>query len=261
MLILRAILRLIRLDSSLLAFLAIFVPLLVRTRDAAQSLGRAIPLLFIFICTFIANDLDDVEKDQVNHPDRPLPAGHITPLFAAILYFTSLGLALFSIKYYISPGIAFLYYALIALTISYGYIVDCLPGLKAPYVAAVSSIPIMIVAASYPDEPRLYFVVAAFFFFNIGREICMDIKDRAGDAISFMHRVRPTPLAVAAFSLQTIGLLLLAVQTHRPGDIVALLAIIILLLLASIYWFRLASYRGAIILMKLPFFIGLYFLT
>ena len=116
---LRAILRLTRLDSSLLAFLAIFLPFLVRTKNLSISFGKAIPLLFIFVCTFIANDLDDVERDKVNHPDRPLPAGHLTPALATVLYFTSLASALFSTRYYVPPGIAFLYYALISLTISY----------------------------------------------------------------------------------------------------------------------------------------------
>jgi geranylgeranylglycerol-phosphate geranylgeranyltransferase len=258
---LRAILRLTRLDSSLLGFLAIFLPLLVRTNDLALSFGRAIPLLFICMCTFIANDLDDVERDRVNHPERPLPARHLSPTVAAVLYFGSLAAALLSTRHYVTQGIAFLYYALITLSISYGYVVDCLPSLKAPYVSAATSVPVLIVAALYPDEARLYILAGSVFLLTIGREICMDIKDRPGDGISFMHRFRPTPLAVAAFSLQTIGLLLLAIQTHKLGDIVDLLAMIFLLALSGVYWFKLASYKWAIILMKLQFFAGLYFLT
>lgn len=94
-------------DSSVLAFLAIFLPLLVRTGNLAQSLGRAIPLLFVYMCAFIANDLDDVEKDRVNHPERSLPAGYVTPAVAAILYFACLALALFSTRHYVTPGLAF----------------------------------------------------------------------------------------------------------------------------------------------------------
>lgn len=261
MLTLRAILRLTRLDSSLLALLAIFLPLWVRTGDLAQSLGKALPLLFGFMCTFIANDLDDVEKDRVNHPDRPLPAGRITPAVAAVLYFVCLALALFSTRYYVAPGIAFLYYALIALLISYGHVVDWLPSLKAPYVATVTTIPVLIVATLYPGEGRLYLVATAVFFLVLGREICMDIRDRLGDAVSFMHRFRPAPLGVIAFSLQLIGLLLLASQTNKRGDIVALLAMTFLLALSGVYWFRFSRSRLAIILMKLQWFVGLYFLT
>ncbi len=89
----------------------------------------------------------------------------------------------------------------------------------------------------------------------------MDIKDRAGDATSFMHTLRPRPLAVAAFSLQLMGLILLAIQTRKLGDIIDLLAMAFLLVLSGVYWFRFASYKLAIVLMKLQFFVGLYFLT
>src|SRR5947209_639737 len=133
-----------RLDSSLLGFLAIFLPFFIRTGDWGLSLCRAIPLLFICICTFIANDLDDAEKDQINHPERPLPARRLTPTFAAILYFIFLGAALFSTQRYVPERIAFWYYALMVLSISYGYIVDCLPGFKALYVATVISVPVLI---------------------------------------------------------------------------------------------------------------------
>ncbi len=259
--ILRAILRLTRLDSSLLALLAIFLPLWVRTGNVAQSLSRAVPLLFSFMCTFVANDLDDLEKDRVNHPDRPLPSGHISPAFATVLYFTCLALALFSTRHYVAPGIAFLYYALIALLISYGHIVDWLPVLKAPYVATVTTIPVLIVATLYPGEGRLYLVATAVFFLVIGRELCMDIRDRPGDSISFIHRFRPAPLAVIAFSLQLVGLLLLASRTRRAGDIVALIVMTALLAQSSVYWFKFSRYRLAIILMKLQWFVGLYFLT
>jgi geranylgeranylglycerol-phosphate geranylgeranyltransferase len=227
----------------------------------AQSLSRAVPLLFSFMCTFIANDLDDLEKDRVNHPDRPLPAGQITPVLAAVLYFTCLALALFSTRYYVAPDIAFLYYGLIALLISYGYIVEWLPGLKAPYVATVTTIPVLIVATFYPGETGLYWVAAAVFFLVIGREICMDIRDRPGDPISFMHRFRPKPLAVIAFFLEVFGLLMLASQTHRVGDLVALLIMTVLLAQSGIFWFKFSKYRSAITLMKLKWFIGLYFLT
>lgn len=76
---LRAILRLTQVDSSMLSFLAIFLPLSVRTKDLGLSFSRAIPLLFTGMCTFIANDLNDIEKDRVNHPERPLPVRHLTP--------------------------------------------------------------------------------------------------------------------------------------------------------------------------------------
>lgn len=260
MVIVRALLRLTRMDSSVLAFLAIFLALFVRTHDFAASFTRAIPLLFIYMCAFIANDLDDIEKDRINHPDRPLPTGRISPAFAAILYFLCLAIALFSTREYVSQGIAFLYYILIALHISYGYVVEGLPGLKAPYVGAMNILPVLIVVAQFPDEPKLYAAAASIFFLVLGREICMDIKDRPGDTVSFMHRVGSTKLAGAGFSLQLLGLLLLATQIRVWKDILALLVMAFVLSLAAIYWFKYSRRRVAIIVMKLQWFAGLYFL-
>lgn len=260
MLILRSLLRLTRLDSSLLAFLVIFLPLWVRSGNWTQSFSKAIPMLFVYMCAFIANDLDDIEKDRVNHPERPLPAGYITPAFAAILYFICLGLALFSTRYYVSSGVAFLYYALISLHISYGYLVEALPGLKAPYVAAMSMLPILIVANEYPSENKLYAAAIAIFFLMLGREICMDVKDRPGDSVSFMHKFGSTRLATVGFSLQSVGLFSLATQITQKGQLLALSIMVCILVLSGIYWFRLSRYRLAIIVMKFQWFVGLYFL-
>lgn len=260
MLIVRAIIQLTRLDSSLLGFLGMFLPLWARTGNIALSLKRAIPLFFIWICTFVANDLDDIDRDRVNHPSRPLPAGHITPAFALIVYFASLAAALLSTKHFVPPSIGFGYYVLIAVSISYGYLVECCPSLKAPYVAIAISIPILIVAAWYPTETRLRFVAGAVFLFTLAREICMDIRDRDGDAVSFVHELKPTPLAITAFVIQFIGLVLLASQIRRGADVIDLAAMAIILVISGFYWFVCGKYKVTTGLMKLQFLVGLFFL-
>jgi geranylgeranylglycerol-phosphate geranylgeranyltransferase len=225
------------------------------------SLGKAIPLFFIAMCTFIANDLDDLERDRVNHPDRPLPAGHLTPEFAAVMYFVSLTLGLFSTRYFVAQDIAFWYYGLFILSISYGYIVDYLPSIKTPYVATAISVPVLIIARSYPNEPRLYVIAGSVSLFALGREICGDILDRPGDAVSYMHRFKPASLAFVSFFVQLIGLLLLATQIRSLVEIADLLAMTFLFALAGVYWFKLARYRQAILIMKIQLFVGLYFLV
>src|SRR6185312_1248229 len=117
----RSLLKLTRLDSSLLVALTIFIPVFARTKDLLPSLSKSIPLLFIGICTFVSNDLDDFDKDLINHPDRPLLSGHIKPPLAAGIYFLFLALTLFTTKLYIQSGTAFWYYLFLALSISYGY--------------------------------------------------------------------------------------------------------------------------------------------
>lgn len=261
MLILRAILQLVRLDSALLGFLAIFVPSLARTGDSQISFKRAIPLLFICICAFIANDLDDIDKDRVNHPDRPLPTGLIPASIAVGVYFTSLGLALFSTKYYVAESISFWYYGLIALSISYGYVVESFPSIKAPYVAIVASTPLLVVAVWHPEDPKLYTVAVSLFLLILGREVCMDIKDRRGDKESRINKLDPLPLAIIAFALQIGGLLLLLYQINNLEDILCLLAMVSILALSAFAWFRYRRHRLAIILMKSQLIVGLYFLV
>lgn len=256
-----AVLQLVRLKSCVAPFLAIFIPVFVRTNNLALSVGRATPMLFICFCTFIANSLDDEEKDKVNHPERPLPARKLTPTVAVILYFSSLLSALFLICHYIPERLAFWYYGLTVMAISYGYVVDFLPGLKAPYVAATVSLLPLMIATWYPSEVRLYFVAGAVFLFTAGKEICMDIRDRPGDPISFMHMFGPRPLAIVAFSMEVLGVLLLAIQVRRPRDAIDVLAMATMLAISGFYWFKLASYKRAILLMRLQFILGIYFLV
>jgi hypothetical protein len=235
--------------------------MLVRSKDLESSVGKSIPILFIGMCTFIANDLDDIEKDRVNHPDRPLPAHHMTPEVATVIYFASLGAALFSTRHFVARDIAFWYYGLMTLSISYRYIVDALPSIKTLYVAAASSVPVLIVVTSHPSERRLFIVAATVFLLTLGRELCGDILDRAGDTISYMHRFKPTSLAITSFLLQLAGLLLLIFAIRKLGDLIDLVAMTLLLALASVYWFKLAKYRRATLVMKIQFFVGLYFLV
>jgi 4-hydroxybenzoate polyprenyltransferase len=132
--------------------------------------------------------------------------------------------------------------------------------MKAPYVAAANTIPIMIVVASYPHEAVLQFVALSTFFHTLGREICMDIEDRAGDTFSFMHRFQPVPLATVAFFLAGISLFLLMTQARHSRDVAALIAMALLLILAVVYWFKVGNYKSATTIMKIQYFIGLCFL-
>jgi geranylgeranylglycerol-phosphate geranylgeranyltransferase len=259
--VLRAIFQLTRLETSLLGFFAVLIPVFARSNDLYSSFRKAAPFLFIAVCTFIANDLDDLDRDRINHPNRPLPAGYISPVFAVTLYFIFLGLALTSIWWFISPGIDFFYYSAISLAISYGYISEYLPVVKPLFVAIAATVPILIVAASYPSESKLYVLAGSIFLLTLGREMCKDIRDRAGDPISIMHRFTPIRLGVIAFSLQWLGLLLLVILIHRAADLIDFVAMTLLLGLSTVLWFELKRYKLPLILMKIQLFVGLYFLV
>jgi len=257
----RAALQLTRPDSSLLAFLSVLLPVFTRTQSLAVSLTRATPLLFVSMCTFIINDLDDMEKDKINHPQRPLPSGQIKPAYAAVLYYACLVLALLTIRFFIAAGhIAFWYYMLLIISISYSYIVEFLPGLKSAYVAAAVSIPILIVIAYFPQESRLYFVTVAVGFFTLGRELCMDIRDRPGDQVSFLHSIEPRQILITAFVLQVLGIALLSWQIGSLLDLAVVLAMAITVSLSYYFWLQWHREKVAIDLMKVVMLLGMYFL-
>jgi geranylgeranylglycerol-phosphate geranylgeranyltransferase len=257
----RAALQIVRPYSSLLTFLSILIPVFTRTNDFNLSLRRSIPLLFISMCTFIANDLDDIEKDTINHPDRPLPSGELTPTVAAIAYFVSLVLALFATRFGIgSTRISFLYYLLLTACISYTYVVEYLAVIKPVYVAGTSVLPVLILIAYFPHETTLYRVAMALFLFMLGRELFKDLLDRAGDPKSALHSIAPRHVAIFAFAIQWIGLLLMTPRAQSVVAAVDLAAMSALLVTAGFYWFRLKRVASALAVMKAVIFLGLYFL-
>lgn len=255
-----AVFQLIRLDSSLLGSIFIFLPLYSRTGDLSLSIKKSIPLLFIYICTFIANDLDDFEKDCVNHPNRPLPKKIISPILAAIFYFISLSITLFSTKLFIRQEYVFWYYAIMVLAISYHYIIEYLSSLKAIYVATTISLSIFLIANMYPKEKSLILLGIVSFLFVLGRELCMDIIDRVGDAPSYWHRLNPRNIAKSSFFVQIMGLFILPFQFHNIYDIAVIFLMCVFQCIFMWLWLYRNKYKIAIVVMKIQFFVGAYFL-
>jgi 4-hydroxybenzoate polyprenyltransferase len=258
---LRAIFRIARVKSSFLAFLAILLPTYVATGNLARSIERAIPMLFINFCLYIANDLDDMEKDCINHPERPLPQGHLSTSSAAALYFISLAIAFLATSSYIEPQVAWVYYLFTILMVSYRFIVEFLPTTKAFYIAVVVVVPVLIIAPIYPDTPRLYTVAGATFFHFLGREICMNVLDRQGDPPSLFHRLTDKSQAAVAFASMSVSVMLLTTQVQgwRQAVVVGMLAI--LLAAAGFLWFRRPSaYKQVLSITRIQMLVGIFFL-
>ena len=81
-----ALWRLSRAEGCLLAFVLVLLPHYLSGGDLWPSVGLALPILPIATCTFILNDINDIERDAVNHPSRPLPSGTISVKYAAAFY-------------------------------------------------------------------------------------------------------------------------------------------------------------------------------
>jgi 4-hydroxybenzoate polyprenyltransferase len=258
----RAALRLMRPYSTGLAVLSILVPVFARTKDLSLSLQMAVPFLFGGMLTYILNDLDDLDKDRVNHPDRPLPRGDVTPTFVVVLYYICLALALLTTRSYVPQlETAFLYYAGFAACISYRYVVEYLPLLKAAYVAATTTVPLLVLMTLFPaDAGDIKVVTTALFLSIFGRELCKDIPDRRGDPVSVLHRIDPLYVARFGFAIQGFGVAILfwLVRDMRAGICAVLM--ISVLVASYTYWFQLHRAGVALALMKFVALLGLYFL-
>lgn len=255
-----AFIRLIRPESSLLMFLAVLLPLAMRSDDLLASCSYALPTLFIAMCTFIINDIDDLESDRVNHPARPLPSGRLLPSAAAAFYFVCFALAVLTSRYLVPSDASFVHYVFLFLAINYKYVEEYAPNLKTFYAAALLSFPILIVVRLLPGAHDLYLVAGSAFFFILGREMCMDFLDQAGDQPSFITTMSRRLLTTLAFGLQAAGLLLLVPLASVPMDALVLLLVFGLSIPSLYLWVKAKAGWWAIQIMKLQMFGGLYFL-
>jgi hypothetical protein len=89
----------------------------------------------------------------------------------------------------------------------------------------------------------------------------MDIKDRSGDVGSYLQTLDERRVAIGAFVIEISGLGLLVLMARRLEELIVLFTMVGLLGLAAVYWFKYDKYKPAIILLKVQFFAGLYFLV
>jgi geranylgeranylglycerol-phosphate geranylgeranyltransferase len=246
--------------TSALIFLTVFLPLVVSTGLLPESLKKALPALFIAMCTFIVNDIDDVETDKVNHPDRPLPSGSLLPRYATVFYFVCLALALYTTKTFIPAPTAYLYYLLLIVVLNYKYVAEQLPNFKSLYVASTSTFPVLIVVGVLSIGREYLLVAIATFLFVLGREGFLDYLDRAGDQVSFISGLPRQTITVLGFAAQGAALVLLSPLIRQTTDMVVLGLLSILSTLSFLIWSRGDEPRRAIGIMKVQMFCGLYFL-
>src|SRR3954466_2069741 len=119
----RLVSQLTRLDSCAIVFLCVAIPLFVATGDLYDSPLRALPLLTISMCGFVINDIHDIEKDRLNHPERPLARNDLSPFTASVIYFLLLGISLVLVKALVDLAHVYLYLLLLISLINYNYIV------------------------------------------------------------------------------------------------------------------------------------------
>jgi len=255
-----SVLKLSRASTCALAFALVFLPSYFHTRELWPSVGLALPIFSIAMCMFILNDINDVERDLVNHPRRPIPAGLITIGAATIVYLVLFALSLLLVRVLIQPNVHYIYLIGFLLAINYNTIVDNLPKLKNLYVAFTVLVPVFIVNTAAESPVISISIAAALFLFVLGREILMDLQDSAGDGSTLAKSIPTTIANTAAFVLQAAAILVLGLHLSNPIRLLSLTLILFIFIFVLVRWKMAASRQFLINLMKIQLLAALTFL-
>lgn len=254
------LLRLSRAATSALAFAMVFLPYYVRTRDLWSSVMVATPIFTIATCMFILNDMNDVERDRINHPRRPLPTGSVTVGTAAIIYLLLFGTSLILVRVLIERGVHFIYLAGLLLAINYNTVVNNLPKLKNPYVALTATVPVFIVNSALATPAIPASVAIAIFLFVFGREMLMDVHDAPGDGHTLAKSLTTGRAAIIAFTLQAMAMGVLGLHLTSSLRTISLGLILLLFAYSVARWKRPQARLFLIQVMKLQLIVALSFL-
>jgi len=212
------------------------------------------------MCMFILNDINDIERDRINHPKRPLPVGSITVETAAVVYLTLFSVSHALVWVLIETSVHYIYLLGFLLAINYNTVVDYLPRMKNVYVALTSLVPVIIVNTAASARLIPISIAVALFLFVFGREILMDLQDSSGDGLTLAKALPARTATTVAFVLQGVAILMLGFHLSNPIRIVSLALIFLLYLVILLRWGENASRQLLINLMKLELLASLAFL-
>lgn len=165
----------------------------------------------VLICmtagAFAINDFDDVEKDRINHPDRPLPSATLLPhhawWIAVTLFCGALGAA-------VPLGLAcWIVVAISALLLwNYAAILNLSGTLGNGIVAMIVGTLIFFASLVTERHWAMLYPSIFLFFYILAKEIVWDIHDAEGDRQRNVHTIANSWGPTQAFSIAW-GLILL----------------------------------------------------
>ncbi|MCP4566035.1 MAG: UbiA family prenyltransferase [FCB group bacterium] len=213
-----AYLSLIRLPNCLMAAAGTAVGQFLS--PAADGLGLSAPAMAVsfFVCGFgnIFNDLNDIEADRINHPQRALPSGRLTPGQAKVIGFYFLVISLILMIWLSNPGRIIVVVALMLLiwynlrlkqTAYWGNLTVSLLGAMTFFQGGAVAGMAGIMALPGPIIPAVF-----AFLIHGGREIIKDVEDIAGDIGSGSRtapiRTGSTPPLIVAHALLSLMMIL-----------------------------------------------------
>ena len=227
------LLRIARPLSSTLICLSVALPIGLASFNWETATAFGAPTFLIAISAYSLNDLHDLERDNKNHPDRPLPRGDVSPRTVVVFFFGLLATALVLIEALLPDAAQFLFSVSIITAMSYSYVISHVPMLKNVYVATASILPLLVIREALGDLAPPLDLALPLFLFVAGIEMLSDIQDRAGDGRTVANRLGRVVTAILGFALKLAAaslLIALAVSTVHLVAAVLSLAFEVLLI-------------------------------
>ncbi len=145
-----------------------------------QYLLTAIVLFCMTSACFAIDDYWDVNQDRINHPERPLPSGCLSPQqawWAAVMLFT--GAAIAAIPLGIYPFI--LVAVSTVLLWNYSHILTY-SGILGNAIVAASVASLIFLGSLVADRPGgMLYPICFLFCYILAKEIVWDVHDTEGD--------------------------------------------------------------------------------
>jgi geranylgeranylglycerol-phosphate geranylgeranyltransferase len=176
--------RLLRLVSSVLLSALTFGTARFFSTGHTRAAAASLAVLFMSGGGFAANDIADIERDQINTPARPLPSGALTSREAVITTAVSfIAAAAIAARYLDRRQFVFTCAYIISL-LAYSRISDLIAIYKNVYVAAlIASFALFGLEANSYSNCALI-VAAVVFLFVFSGEISGDVYDSDGDRLT-----------------------------------------------------------------------------
>lgn len=185
--------------------LFLFVPILLESRNVGFSFVQTLPFILMLSGEIALNDCCDYEKDCISKPQRPLVRGYVNVKHAVIVAVGMIVLSvLLGIAVYQDLPLRIACFLIVTVVLAaYNLKHPIIPILKTVITAAMTVLTLSFVYTFTTFGFVQFFFLGAAFFFILGREMLMDIRDLEGDRINSYKTiaVRWGSLFVARLSL------------------------------------------------------------
>lgn len=167
--------------NALAGCLAVFVSAYVAGPASwVPVIMAAITVLLITVSTNAWNDYVDIDIDRVNKPDRPLPAGLISPRGALYFSITGTALSLLTAAFINQPAFLIALASNILLYL-YSWRLKCTILWGNAVVAAITGLCFIFGGVAAGNIEPVLMLAATVFFAITGREILKTMADYKGD--------------------------------------------------------------------------------